>query len=164
MGWASPASGDSSEWTNVMQISVRARTVLNEALVCDLTLPWGAPNPTQDGVLARFADAGFDFVSLTMATDSSWIDETIRTIAAVRATIRKGSHEARLRQKPLPTSRPLNRDGKLAIGLNFQGTNPFQGSLAMVPIYYDLGVRHALWRTISETSSATVATNAPTKG
>ncbi len=126
-----------------MQISVRARTVLNEALVCDLTLPWGAPNPTQDGVLARFADAGFDFVSLTMATDSSWIDETIRTIAAVRATIAKEATKLAF-VRTVADIEAAKRDGKLAIGLNFQGTNPFQGSLEMVQVYYDLGVRHAL--------------------
>jgi membrane dipeptidase len=36
------------------------------------------------------------------------------------------------------------RDGKVALMLHFQGTNPFQGNLAMVQVYYDLGVKYAL--------------------
>ncbi len=124
-------------------IAVRAPNLLQEALVCDLTLPWGAPNPTQDGVLARFAASGFDFVSLTMATDSSWIDETIQTIAAVRSSVAR-EPESFILVRTVADIEAAKAAGKLAVGLNFQGTNPFQGNLDMVEIYYDLGVRHAL--------------------
>jgi membrane dipeptidase len=125
------------------QIAKHAGELLTDSLTCDLTLPWGAPNPTQDGVLERFAKSGFDFVSLTMATDSSWIDETIRTIAAVRAMLASQPDRFSF-VRTVGEIECARRDAKLAVGLNFQGTNPFQGRLEMVQIYYDLGIRHAL--------------------
>ena len=119
------------------------RELLKETITCDLTLPWGAPDPIQDGVLERYAAAGFSFVSLTMATDSSWIEETIQTIAAVRANIAKRPGEF-VFVRTVDEIERAKREGKLALGIHFQGTNPFAGDVAMVPVYYDLGIRHAL--------------------
>ena len=35
-------------------------------------------------------------------------------------------------------------EGKLAVGFHFQETNPLEGSLAMIELYYQLGIRHML--------------------
>jgi membrane dipeptidase len=124
------------------ELTARASALLNDALACDLTLPAGKL-AVENGTVERFAAAGFNFVALTLATDSSWIDETIQTIAATRAAIDKRSGTLAL-VRTVDDIERAKRDGKLAVSLNFQGTNPFQGNVAMVQIYYDLGVRQAL--------------------
>jgi membrane dipeptidase len=124
------------------ELAARASALLNDALACDLTLPAGKL-AVENGTVERFAAAGFNFVALTLATDSSWIDETIQTIAATRAAIDKRSGTLAL-VRTVDDIERAKRDGKLAVSLNFQGTNPFQGNVAMVQIYYDLGVRQAL--------------------
>lgn len=119
-------------------------SLLADAIVCDLTLPWkpGIPTEVKDGVWDRFRSAGFTFVSLTVADDANWLSETVRYAGALRAQIEKrsdvvfaGNVDDIVRAK---------REGKVALGFHFQGTNPFQGNIAMVQTYYDLGVRHAL--------------------
>jgi membrane dipeptidase len=119
-------------------------SLLADAIVCDLTLPWepGIPTEVKDGVWDRFRSAGFTFVSLTIADDANWLSETVRYAGALRNQIEKrpdvvfvGSVDDIERAK---------REQRLALGFHFQGTNPFQGNLAMVQTYYDLGVRHAL--------------------
>jgi len=134
---------DTGDRDLVDQLQARARQLLADSLTCDLTLPWGRPDTIQEGVLERFVASGFNFISLTMATDSSWIDETVQTIADARAAIEKRAHEFTF-VRTVDDIERAHREGKLALGLHFQGTNPFQGNLATVPIYYDLGVRHAL--------------------
>jgi membrane dipeptidase len=124
------------------ELAARASALLNDALACDLTLPAGKL-AVENGTVERFAAAGFNFVALTLATDSSWIDETIQTIAATRAAIDKRSATLAL-VRTVDDIERARRDGKLAVSLNFQGTNPFQGNVAMVQVYYDLGVRQAL--------------------
>ena len=124
------------------ELTARASALLKDALACDLTLPAGKL-AVENGTVERFAAAGFNFVALTLATDSSWIDETIQTIAATRAAIDKRSTTLAL-VRTVDDIERAKRDGMLGVSLNFQGTNPFQGNLAMVQIYYDLGVRQAL--------------------
>jgi hypothetical protein len=75
-------------------------------------------------MLQRWKDSGFDFVSLTVAADSTFIDGTIQTIAAVRAEIDKRAELLFIRTAD--DIERAKREGKLGVSLAFQGTNAFQ--------------------------------------
>jgi len=122
-------------------IAIRARELLADALTCELTLPAGQL-ALENGTLERHIASGFNFVALTLATDSSWIDGTIQAIAKARATIAKRPDALLVRIADDIVR--AKREGKVGLTLHFQGTNPFQGDVAMVQVYYDLGVRYAL--------------------
>jgi len=122
-------------------IATRAREILADALTCDLTLPAGQL-ALENGTLERYVASGFNFVALTLATDSSWIDGTIQAVAKTRATIAKRPDALLVRTADDIVR--AKREGKVGLTLHFQGTNPFQGNVAMVQVYYDLGVRYAL--------------------
>jgi membrane dipeptidase len=123
-------------------LAARASTLLAGALTCDVTLPHGIGAVGGD-VFDRFRAAGFTFVSITISMDGDWLEATIQTIAAVRAAVAKRPADLLL-VRCADDVVLAKREGKLGVGLHFQGTNPFQGNLAMVQLYYDLGVRHAL--------------------
>jgi membrane dipeptidase len=106
---------------------------LSESIVCDLTVPFG-PGALHEGMLQRWKDSGFDFVSLTVAADSTFIDGTIQTIAAVRAEIDKRAELLFIRS--VDDIERAKREGKLGVSLAFQGTNAFQGKVEMVQIYW----------------------------
>ncbi|WP_395019123.1 dipeptidase [Dongia sp.] len=117
--------------------------VLDAAVVCDMTLPWFEPYMIdQDVTLPKFHSAGFDFVSLTVSMPKNSLAETMRHIAKVKAHIasRPGLVFAASADEILAAK----RQGRLALGFHFQGTEPFDGDIELVQSYYDLGVRHAL--------------------
>ncbi|HZZ65247.1 MAG TPA: membrane dipeptidase [Candidatus Baltobacteraceae bacterium] len=126
-------------------IASRAKHVLNKAAVCDLTLPWeeNVPSQAKRGAWERFARAGFSFVSLTVADDINWVRDTVPYIQSVVSEIERASDRYVLvrRAEDIVNAKA---QGRLGLGLHFQGTNPFQGRLEMVESYYTLGVRHAL--------------------
>jgi membrane dipeptidase len=129
-----------------MALNVRADAsrLLADAIVCDLTLPWRPqiPSEAKEGVWARYHQAGFTFVSLTAGNDINWINDTVQHIGSLKIQIAKRSDV--VFADGVEAIEQAKRDKKLALGFHFQGTNPFQGNLAMVQTYYDLGVRHAL--------------------
>jgi len=125
--------------------ALAAKELLADAVVCDLTLPWeeDLPSAARAGVWDRYRTAGFTFVSLTVADDVNWIRDTVPYIKSLSRLIERASD----RYAFVRTTADIlgaKRDGRLALGFHFQGTNPFQGRLEMVQAYYDLGVRHAL--------------------
>lgn len=126
-----------------IRISDHARALHDDALICDLTLPWGNWEEGKDTILSRYRDRRFDFVSLSVGLDRMGFEETVHRVARERARLREWSdwvhfvesaddiHEAR-------------RLGKLAVGFHFQGSNPLGGDPNMVALYHRLGVRHML--------------------
>lgn len=124
-------------------LSQRARSLVRDTVVCDLTLPWGDANENKEPTLPRFVEAGFGFVSLTVGMDWTSLAQTVHHIAAERARF--------LRQPDrfvLATSvadiRRAKREGKLAVGFSFQGTNPLDRDVHMLEVYRALGVRQML--------------------
>ena len=117
-----------------------ARELLNTSLVWDMTLPWEAGALDQD-TLPRFKAAGVDVISLTV--DMPTLDATIRHIAVVKSDIRNHS-DSMILIRTIEDVIKANESGKLALTFNLQETNPLDGNLDMIDVYYELGVRHML--------------------
>ncbi len=135
-----------SAWECVMTseqrigVSERARELLDDALVWDMTLPWEV-DAVDEETLPRFKQAGVDVVSLTVNMPT--FDATVRHIAAVHAYIRAHA-DTMVLIRSADDALEAKQAGKLALTLNLQETNPLDGELAMIDVYYDLGVRHML--------------------
>jgi membrane dipeptidase len=115
-----------------------------DPIICDMTLPWFTDYMVdQDITLPRFKKAGIDFVSLTVSVPENSLNSTVRHIARVRAQI-----AARPDQLAFTTRAEeiiaAKRQGRLAVGFHFQGTDPFEGSVELVELFAELGVRHVL--------------------
>ncbi len=123
--------------------SDRARALIADAIVCDLTLPWGAANENKEPTLPRFAGAGFGFLSLTVGMDWVTLGETIHHIGAERARFRR-EQERFVLATSVADIRRAKAEGKMAVGFSFQGSNPLDRDANMVEVYYALGVRQML--------------------
>ncbi|BBK42262.1 membrane dipeptidase [Allostella vacuolata] len=115
-----------------------------QATICDLTLPWGPGYANQDRILQRFRASGIDFVSLTLGLDRMSLEQTIRHIAAERARFAGLAGDGYVMVETVDDILAAKRDGKLAVGFHFQGSNPLAGDPKMVALYYRLGIRHML--------------------
>jgi membrane dipeptidase len=123
----------------------QAARLHNDALVCDMTLPWRAPGRKElQGVLPERLEAGgVDFVSYTVATDDQDAMGAILAIAEERGRI-LAAPERFVLVETADDVRRAKAAGKLAIGLHFQGTLPVGRNLGLVEIFYKLGIRHML--------------------
>ena len=70
-------------------------------------------------------------------------DATVRHIAAVLADIRAHA-DTMILIRSVDDVLEARETGKLGLTLNLQETNPLDGDLAMIDLYYQLGVRHML--------------------
>lgn len=125
--------------------SISAEAVHNTALVCDLTLPWvdyGRAD-LREQTLPRMIASGVDFVSLTLASDAESQIEVVKSLARERRALLSQPERYRLIETA-DEIEAAKRDGKLAVSFNLQGTNALAGDLAMVEVFYKLGVRHML--------------------
>ena len=124
-----------------------ARALLRGSVVCDMTLPLidipGADMRKKLASLERYAAAGFDFVSVTVAVDDADPAEAIRLIARERRFYEDRPDQFILVETAADIDR-ARRDGKLAVGFHFQGTGPIGRNLDLVALYYKLGIRHML--------------------
>jgi membrane dipeptidase len=124
-------------------ISERAAALHGEAIVCDLTLPWLDYEEHKGPVLPRFAAAGTTFISLTVSLDRFGVEHTLKLLAFERARF-LGAPERYVLVEKVEDIRRAKREGKLAVGFNFQGSNPLGADASMVALYYRLGIRHML--------------------
>jgi membrane dipeptidase len=123
--------------------SDRALALLRESIVCDMTLPWGPANENRDPTLPRFIQAAFGFLSLTVGMDWTPLEQTVHHIAAERARFRR-EQERLVFATSVADIRRARREGKMAVGFSFQGSNPLDRDQNMVEVYYALGVRQML--------------------
>ena len=116
-----------------------------DALICDLTLPWidVGRRDLRERTLPRFGASGFDFVSLTLASDAESQIDVFNGIARERSYLLNRPEQFRL-VETVDDILASKRDGRLALSFNLQGTNAFAGNLDMVETFYKLGVRQAL--------------------
>jgi membrane dipeptidase len=127
------------------QASVSAEAVHRAALVCDLTLPWidyGRAD-LREQTLPRMIASGVDFISLTLASDAESLNDVVRLLARERRVLLSQPERYRL-VETADDIEAAKRDGKLAVSFNLQGTNALAGDLAMVEVFYKLGIRHML--------------------
>ncbi|MEQ8345218.1 MAG: dipeptidase [Sneathiellaceae bacterium] len=120
-----------------------AQTLLSGAILCDMTLPWGAANENKEQALERFIASGFTFVSFTVGMDWVTLEETVRHIGAERRRF-LGQPDRFVLVETAADIRRAKAEGKFAAGFHFQGTRPLHRDLNMVEVYYRLGVRHML--------------------
>jgi membrane dipeptidase len=125
-------------------ISEQASRLHADAVVWDMTVPWvewpGADSSLKPGALEDMAANGYSFAALTVGGDDGEISETIRLIARERAFIRANA-DRYLLVRTADDVVQAKREGKLALGFQFQGTNCLGRDVHMIDLYYQLGVR-----------------------
>lgn len=126
-------------------VSERAAALHADALVCDMTVNWEEDLEAEcrHAVLPRYPASGVDFVSLTLVDDWSWIEATMRHLAAQRAYVLARPEDFVLVETAADVVR-AKAAGKLGVGFNFQGSNGLGGDLNLVEAYYRLGVRQMI--------------------
>jgi membrane dipeptidase len=125
-------------------VSEKARSIYRSSLVWDMTVPYGMQHATDGITLPRFRKAGFGLVSLTLGGDKTFGPEAaLSNISKVFAVVAKNPDLYVLVQKIEDVDR-ARTEGKLAITINFQGTNVLANDLGLVEVFYRLGVRHML--------------------
>lgn len=124
-------------------VSEQAAALHADALVCDMTLPWGPRYENQDTTLPRYSASGVDFVSLTIGHDRYNLSATIHHMAEVKAGI-SAEPDKYIFVESVDDILRAKAEGKLAIGFHFQGSEGLEGDKNMVEVFYKLGVRHML--------------------
>jgi len=127
-------------------ISNRARSLHQRALVCDITVPWHEEFLAQDAdlhaVMGRFRQAGVNLLSMTVAAVDN-ASETFRLIAKRRREILSRPDLYKLVYS-VNDILEAKRQGVFGILFHFQGTHPFERNIDLIEPFYQLGIRQAL--------------------
>jgi membrane dipeptidase len=126
-----------------MHTNVSLRNIYKSAIVCDMTLTFYAEYLGREVILKRAHAAGVSFVSLTVAGDFHSSGAMVHNIASVHEIVRKHS-DLLVLARNVDDIRKAKEDGKLAVGLHFQGSASLESDPNMVQVAYDLGVRQML--------------------
>ena len=128
-----------------LAVTERGPALLDDALVCDMTMPWTAYGRAElrRRSLPRMKESGFDLVSLTLAADVQSQIDVLKSCARERRSFALQPELYRLIDG-VDDILAAKRDGVLALSFNIQGTNALAGNIDMVGLFYDLGVRHML--------------------
>ena len=127
-----------------MQISDKARAIYRSSLVWDMTVPYGMQHATDGITLARFRQAGYGLVSLTLGGDKTFgPEEALANIGKVYAVCARHPDLYRF-VRGIEDVDLARREGKLAITINFQGTNVLGNDPGLIEVFYRLGVKHML--------------------
>ena len=130
--------------SETVQLSEKARAIYRSSLVWDMTVPYGMQHATDGITLPRFKKAGFGLVSLTLGGDKTFGPEAaLANISKAYAVCAKHP-ELYVLVHSIDDVDRARQAGKLAITINFQGTNVLANDLGLVEVFYRLGVRHML--------------------
>ncbi|MDO8861997.1 membrane dipeptidase [Haliea sp. E1-2-M8] len=121
----------------------RSANLPEGALIWDMVWPYEPSVGNSLAKLRTFQSAGYHFISLTMAGDNQNIAEAVQRLAGVRTEIAAESDWLVLVESIGDVDRAV-AEGKLAVGLHFEGTRCLERNLEMIEVYYALGVRHNL--------------------
>lgn len=124
------------------KVSDRAKEIHADALVWDMTLPFGK-GWMSDELIFRYRKSGCDLVSLTINDFPGSIQGTTQNIGAVHSMVRRLSSDFVL-AKSVDDILAAKANGKTALIFNLQETNPLERNLDMIEVYFELGVRHML--------------------
>lgn len=118
-------------------------TIPSGALVWDAhgCLPL-APGSDVSG-LRRYAASGVDFVSINIGMDFNPQHEVFNTLAYFRRWIAAHPDEFTL-VGTIDDVHRAKEEGRLAVAFDLEGSEPLDGNLDMVSLFYDLGVRQML--------------------
>lgn len=123
----------------------QTRRILDQALPCDMTMPWSGEvgDPAlRNAMPERYRASGWSYVSLTLGSELNNMDSTIRDLAAWRRRIEAMDHCILV--ETVEDIRRAKREGKIALGLHFQESLPVERDINLVGVYYKLGIRHML--------------------
>lgn len=121
--------------------SDHATELVSDAMVWDMTLPWTAGD--WGTLLLDWKRAGVNFVSISLAGRGHGAQATVERIGRLAEQLRAHAGDLTLATS-VEEILAAKREGKLAVGLHFQETWPFEHSTELVDVFYKLGVRHAL--------------------
>ncbi len=121
---------------------------LQASVVVDLLVPSapGSSSAPRDfaGFVQEYRNAGVTWATFTVATDiDASVEATVLSIAAARAYFLRDRQRC-IWAESIADVRRAKLEGKLAVSLNFQGTNAFYGRLELIETYRRLGVTQAL--------------------
>ena len=119
------------------------RTVFESATICDLTLPFSNGLSGREDALEKFYANGISFVSLTVGDDANGTGMTIHNLADVREMVWQ-RRDRMVFVRSVADIRAAKKEGKLALGFHFQGSNALEANPNLVALFYELGVRHML--------------------
>ena len=129
-----------SEWN----ISEEAAVLHRDAIICDmLVASGGTPDHLFERLLGEMKKGGYNFAMFSVGGDWFNLNDSIRQIAEKRAYF-LARPEAYLFVETVDDVSRAKNEGKLAVVFNFQGTNPLDGDLNMIALYYKLGIRQML--------------------
>jgi membrane dipeptidase len=122
--------------------------LLRSSIVVDLLVPSSPGSSSAPRDFASFVDeyrtAGVSWATFTVATDiDASVEAAILSIAAARSFFFH-DRERCVWAESVEDIKRAKHEGKLAISLNFQGTNAFYGRLDLIETYRRLGVTQAL--------------------
>lgn len=127
-------------------VAADAAGLVRDALVWDQVFPvtetCGAFHDHL-GVLGTMLAAGYGAVSLSVAYDPEDAMAAVQRISAWRQVIDTAPDRYVLIRTAADVRR-AQADGKLAVGLHFQGSTPFGRDAGLVALFHDLGVRQAI--------------------
>lgn len=134
-------SEDAAAWG----VSEQAARLHRQAFVADFTLPYTdlGSHALKRALLPRFAASAVDFVSLSIGGDGGLIADTVKIIAQERARILQAPDRYAL-IATAADMRAAKAQGRVGLAFDLQGTGPLERSVAMVEVYYVLGVKHML--------------------
>jgi membrane dipeptidase len=120
-----------------------AAAVYSKAIVWDMVLPIDPLLGNDFSLLDRYVSSGCTYVSLTLAGDDAVTGETLHRIGAARSHILARPDRYILVEKVADVRRAKS-EGKLAVGLHFEGTRVLERDLSLIEVYYKLGIRHSI--------------------
>jgi len=116
---------------------------------CCLPLDVGSREVDVDQLL-RYRAAGASYVSVNVGYGPHGIGDTVRTLAAFRHHVQTHTDDFVLATAADDVA-AAKGSGRLAVGFDLECTNPLEGRVDLVQVYYDLGVRSMLMAYNSET-------------
>lgn len=123
--------------------SERAERLVADAFVWDMVYPLEPEAGNDIAALERWRRAGYDMISLTIAGDDQNIGEAFRRVAAARRAVLARPEALRLVHDAAEIV-AARAEGRLAVGLHFEGTRCFERDLDVIEAFVRLGVRHTL--------------------
>lgn len=105
---------------------------------------WRLDDEKNLSVLRRHKTSGVDMVAANVGWDATPWENATLLLARFRRWVRLHPDECLLVETADDIERAA-REGKLGVTFNLEGGNALNGSLSMVELYYDLGVRWMLF-------------------
>jgi len=135
-------AGERNHSSGRVTIQSAVAEILASSEVWDMTLPW--LDDFQDiSILARFRQAGYDFVSATTEDFPPTLEGVQQCIQRFREAVKPHAEWLTIGTS-LAEIDQGRREGKLVVGFNVQDTVQLGTDLSRVETLYAMGVRHML--------------------